>query len=999
VNLRIRVVAGALFALGSPLAAAVVVESVRAPAGAVSPLREGDVVLRWRSVGAEVERAGELAHWGDLEVLPLVEGPRGPLEIELVRDGERRRETIAPAPWAFRDRPAEVEAPILELVGSFAAEGAEIPAAELASRLAGTNDEVASWVWARYAEALARRGGWQGAIDAYAMAAAGASGPIAAELERALGNALRRLGRSDDAEAAYRRALARWQRLEPGGLGVSIALNALGTLATGRYELAEANRLYLEATHIRRTLAPDSWIFAAALNNLGVLAGRRNDLAAAEDYFLEALAINERVNGEIAQQLANLGIVARLRGDLERSEMYTRRALELYRGADARLEVGDKLINLGNVLGDAGRWDESIAAYTEAQAIFERGGSDVEARANAIANRAHVLQLRGDFAAAARDAGAARELLGFDRPRTSLEAYVTEILRDLAEALDDLDEAARWAELSLEARARIQPDSSLEALAASALARIRARQGRPDEAEALFRRSIGALERQQGRLGGGDRGLVAFRAKHASIYRDYVDFLLRAGRVNDAFELYERSRASALLALLGQRDLDFSPREIAPELAGRRRELALRLDGAYASLARLPADADAERLRQRQALEQLHAERDALDRRIRAESARVAAAEAPPTLGLEAIRAALPPGTLLLAYQLGRESSTLFSLTREGGLEAHAIATGEEAIGEDVHALLARLDGGLLARRERAAIEARLSRTLLAPVAARLDAARRLLVVPDGALHSLSFAALPDPREAGRRLVEELPVTRQVSASVFAALQERAEPAAVESVAVFADPTTDARADALYRRDFGRLPAARREADLVRSVFPDRTHVFVDRRATEAAARRELASATIAHFACHAAVDADLPLDSSLVLSADAGDEGLLQAWEIAEQVEVESGLVVLSACETARGAERGGEGILGLVRAFQVAGARSVLASLWRVDDESAAELMGRFYAGLAAGLPRDEALRRAQLELLDGPIRTVRNGREIELDASDPRHWAPFVLIGPVD
>ena len=182
-------------------------------------------------------------------------------------------------------------------------------------------------------------------------------------------------------------------------------------------------------------------------------------------------------------------------------------------------------------------------------------------------------------------------------------------------------------------------------------------------------------------------------------------------------------------------------------------------------------------------------------------------------------------------------------------------------------------------------------------------------------------------------------------------------------------------------------------------AFPDRTRVFVDRKATEATARRELASATISHFACHAAVDEELPLDSALVLSAEKGDEGLLQAWEIAEQVQIGSGLVVLSACETARGAERGGEGILGLVRAFQVAGARAVLASLWRVDDESAAELMGRFYAGVARGLPRDEALRQAQLAFLAGPIRTVRDSREIELDASDPRHWAPFVLIGPVD
>ena len=73
VNLRIVALAGALAALGSPLVAAVVVESVRAPAGAESPLEAGDVVLRWRSLGDGPQRRGELARWGDLEVLPLVD--------------------------------------------------------------------------------------------------------------------------------------------------------------------------------------------------------------------------------------------------------------------------------------------------------------------------------------------------------------------------------------------------------------------------------------------------------------------------------------------------------------------------------------------------------------------------------------------------------------------------------------------------------------------------------------------------------------------------------------------------------------------------------------------------------------------------------------------------------------------------------------------------------------------------------------------------------------
>jgi CHAT domain-containing protein len=99
----------------------------------------------------------------------------------------------------------------------------------------------------------------------------------------------------------------------------------------------------------------------------------------------------------------------------------------------------------------------------------------------------------------------------------------------------------------------------------------------------------------------------------------------------------------------------------------------------------------------------------------------------------------------------------------------------------------------------------------------------------------------------------------------------------------------------------------------------------------------------------------------------------------------IDADLVTLSACETGLGKELGGEGLVGLTRAFQYAGAHSVLASLWSVGDDSTAELMTRFYGYLKAGKTKDDALRAAQIEL----IRTRR-------PSSRPFHWAAFQLIG---
>jgi CHAT domain-containing protein len=117
----------------------------------------------------------------------------------------------------------------------------------------------------------------------------------------------------------------------------------------------------------------------------------------------------------------------------------------------------------------------------------------------------------------------------------------------------------------------------------------------------------------------------------------------------------------------------------------------------------------------------------------------------------------------------------------------------------------------------------------------------------------------------------------------------------------------------------------------------------------------------------------------------DSKDNGLLQAWEVFEWMRLDAELVTLSACETGLGRDGDGEGLIGLTRAFQYAGARSVLASLWSVSDHTTAELMERFYTLLRAGRPKDLALQEAQRALLHA------GGA-----AAHPVHWAAFTLSG---
>ena len=283
-----------------------------------------------------------------------------------------------------------------------------------------------------------------------------------------------------------------------------------------------------------------------------------------------------------------------------------------------------------------------------------------------------------------------------------------------------------------------------------------------------------------------------------------------------------------------------------------------------------------------------------------------------------------------------------------------------------------------------------------------------------------------------RYVVQDFAISTAVSAALMEELRGRpgsrdrpdSRDRPVEFVA-FADSRAPARqasarieAPLLRSGSLGALPWSREEASSVAALFGDKAHVFIGRDATQASVIEHAPRARIVHFATHAVLDERAPLDSYLALApSEAGDR--LRAAEIFDRSDFEADLVTLSACATGGGKESAGEGLIGLTRAFHYAGARTVLSSLWPVNDRSTSELMVIFYRGLfagpfggpsgespagssapgtGAGLSKDEALRRAQEALLApadsrNPLRRLLPGTG---RFSHPFYWAPFQLSG---
>jgi CHAT domain-containing protein len=187
-----------------------------------------------------------------------------------------------------------------------------------------------------------------------------------------------------------------------------------------------------------------------------------------------------------------------------------------------------------------------------------------------------------------------------------------------------------------------------------------------------------------------------------------------------------------------------------------------------------------------------------------------------------------------------------------------------------------------------------------------------------------------------------------------------------------------------------RLPATRREARAILALVPDAAaQSALDFEASRAyALSPALADFRLVHFATHGHLDGRDPRLSALVLSLvdrhGAPQDGFLRLSDV-QALRLNADLVALSACETALGEEVTGEGLVGLTHAFQHAGAQRVLATLWRVDDDATAGLMGRFYrALLKEGRTPSEALRGAQRSLSRHPRWRA------------PYYWAGFTLQG---
>lgn len=335
--------------------------------------------------------------------------------------------------------------------------------------------------------------------------------------------------------------------------------------------------------------------------------------------------------------------------------------------------------------------------------------------------------------------------------------------------------------------------------------------------------------------------------------------------------------------------------------------------------------------------------------------------------GLDVVRNALKPNETLVEYH-NLEKSIIVWVIRNEGLRGYTLPIARA----DMDAAVTDFRNAIVRRRATAITYGdKLYALLIAPLGLRAD--DRLIIVPHGALHYLPFQALHGPDGF---LIQRHAIALEPSASVAVQLASR-ELKVASNLVAFGNPTI-APAYA--------LPGAEAEVRGIAPLFA-RQEVFLQSSATRVSFRENAPTGRVLHVATHAEADTIDPLHSRILLApatqpADGPDS--LLAKDIYNLKLNNVSLVTLSACETGLGRIARGDEILGFTRAFFYAGATSLIVSMWPVADESSALTMRTFYSHLAEGQQAIDAMRTAQLAVM-------QNSR-----FAHPFFWAPFDLMG---
>jgi len=483
--------------------------------------------------------------------------------------------------------------------------------------------------------------------------------------------------------------------------------------------------------------------------------------------------------------------------------------------------------------------------------------------------------------------------------------------------------------------------------------RIAQREGHGGQTVEFYRKSIEVIEAQRSTINT-EANRIGFVGDKQKVYHQMIAALYADHRHVQAFEYAERSKSRALVDLLASTQ-EFGASKNKEEISSMLKEIERVESEAQAIDMGSPVSDKAAQRSSRgvQIKERLKA--------LAPELTSLVTVFPPPPSEIQSF---LRGDETLIEYYYHGEDLYAFVLTKN---ELRAFQLDGRDLSKDTEDLRRRLQEPKSA--EYIDLSQRVYQRLIRPISKAI-ATPKLIIVPHGILHYLPFNAL---NSGSGYLIDQYSVSYLPSASVMKFLRPGRAQKTGKALILGNPDLGDPRHDLKY---------AGNEAVAISAELPH-ARVLLRKEATETNFKRLADQAGTIHFATHGLFESDSPLKSGLLLSRDGENDGLLSVNEL-YSLRLNADMVVLSACETALGKINAGDDVVGLQRGFLYAGANSIVASLWKVDDLATSELMTGFYLNLKKTNKRD-ALREAQLA--------------VKKKYEHPYFWAAFQLTGMAD
>jgi len=840
------------------------------------------------------------------------------------------------------------------------------------------------------------------------------------------------LGEKQKALNYYEQALPLRREVED-RRGEAITLNSIGHIYSNLGDKQKALNYYEQALPLRREVG-DRRGEAITLNNIGRVYDNLGEKQKALNYYEQSLPLRREVGdrrGE-AVTINNIGYIYNDLGETEKALNYYEQALLLFEQVGDRRREGIALNNIGHIFHKLGETQKALNYYQQVLSINQQIGYPSGEAGNL-----------NNIGTVYNELGEAQKALNYFQQALPLFQQVgdrggeSSTFNNIGLAYNNLGEkqkALNYYEQALPLKLQVG-DRDGEAITLYNIASLKRDQGKLRESLTFIEKSLEIIEDIRTKIVAQNLRTSYF-ATVQNYYQFYIDLLMELHKQNPdegydrkALSVSERSRARSLLDILAESGADIKT-GVDPKLLAQEKQLLQKLNTLDQARQLNTPGYNLDELKQQ--IETLGNELQQLEVKIKQSSPRYGNLKYPePLTASEIQQQAIDKDTILLQYSLGKDRSYLWLVTPT------EISSYELPKRAEIEELAKQFREEIISLSPVPETGNKLSEILLLPVSNKLGN-KRLLIVGDGILQTIPFAALPltSPPTSflggeGGNIVEEgqnyrpLIVNHEIvtlpSASSIDILREQVKgrTPAPKKVAVFADPVfedndprlktvsqtknetetenNDLTRMALKRSiedfialSFGRLEKTRDEAEAILALVPDNLEqLSLDFDANrETAINPKLSEYKIVHLATHGLLNESQPELSGLVLSlydkTGKGKPGFLQLNDIFN-LEMPAELVVLSACQTGIGEEILGEGLVSLTRGFMYAGAKRVVVSLWSVADNSTSKLMQNYYRKmLETGKNPVESMRESQLEMLSSE------------NWKAPYYWAPFVVQG---